>query len=117
MKRIGFSDYSLMNIIIDYNDVVVNIKDDDIFEIKCKNFIGLNYIGQWDENIIADIEIYDSDICIDQSKEVIVHNNDIKYRGGGLKDFNANWKCLHLKLIDGIIIKIACQEIQIVKKM
>lgn len=116
MKRIGFSDYSLADIIIDYNNVVINIKDDDAFEIICKNFIGLDYIGQWDENIISDIEIYDSDIFIDQSKEVIAQNNDTEYKGGGVKVYNANWKCLHLKLIDGVIIKIACQEIEIVKK-
>ena len=115
MKRIGFSDYSLISITVDYNDVVISIKDDDNFEIRCKNFIGINYIGQWDENIISDIEIHESDVCIDQSKEVITHNNDINYKGGGIKEFNSNWKCLHLKLIDGVIIKIACQSVEIVK--
>lgn len=114
MERVGFYDYSLKIITVVFDEIVFTIDDDDVYEIRCSNFIGLNYLGQWDENIISEIEISESDLCINQCLDIIVKNNDVKYKDG-VKNFDFNWKCLKIKLIDDVVIKVVCEKIEFVK--
>ena len=114
MERVGFYDYSLKKITVVFDEIVFTIDDDDVYEIRCSNFIGLNYLGQWDENIISEIEISESDLCINQCLDIIVKNNDVKYKEG-VKNFDFNWKCLKIKLIDDVVIKVVCEKIEFVK--
>lgn len=37
--------------------------------------------------------------------------NDVKYKGGGTRDINSDWKCIVIKLIDGVCIRIVCDAV------
>ena len=102
-------DCSLEEISIEYDCIIITIeKNNSIIKLKCYNFIGIEYLGQWDENIIKQIIIsYDNEM-ITRAKKNIKYK-DIK--GGGTKEYNSEWKCLIIELIDNINIYIVCKDV------
>lgn len=108
----AWHDSSVEKIIIEYNDITAIIEtNSEEKRIVFKNYIALEYIGQWDENIVASIyEDSDNDFVEDALKKVNRWNNT-KNRGGGTRDINAKWKCYVIKLIDNVCIKIICDNV------
>ena len=105
-------DSSLENIVIGYNDITIKIeREDKTILLKCANFIGIEYLGQWDENIIKRIYVDDNCDIIEKAKKSIAVNNNIEYLGGGVRKFHSKWICLKIELIDGVVIKIVCDDI------
>ena len=109
-----FADWSTNTITVDYDNVVVVIEElysASKFSIHCMNFIGIAYIGQWDENIIEDIFIERKGDLLDCSiKKVVQFNGDSPSPGGGTKKLTNKWYQLNIKLIDGLIIQIVCDS-------
>ena len=105
-------DYSLDKIVIEYTDIAVELEKDSITQrLVFKNYIAVDYIGQWDENIVKAIyEEKDSAFMKDALEKVSTHNNT-KYKGGGTRDIHSDWKCIVIQLIDGICIRIVCDDI------
>ncbi len=103
-------DTSLERIVIDYNDIVVEIDiEEKTTKLICCNFIGIEYLGQWDENIIKSITISEDNALIYNTKKKIkFFNND----GGGVKKYDTDWKCVSIELIDGVIISIVCEKVK-----
>lgn len=107
-------DSSVEKIIIEYNDIILILETDTGFKrIIFKNYIALEYIGQWDENIVAAIyEDRDHDFIEEALKKVKKCSNTT-YRGGGTRDINSEWKSCVIKLIDNVCIKIVCDTVSI----
>ena len=106
-------DSYLEEIIIAYDDIIVKLETDSgVKKLLFKNYIAIDYVGQWDENVVETIyeEKY-SDIIENALKKVRTNNNII-YKGGGKRDINAEWKCIVIKLIDGVCIRIVCNSVQ-----
>ncbi len=112
-NNLCFTDYSLESINIDYTNIEIIIELEKRYKIKCKNFISINYIGQWDENIIDSIFVTSEDELIDLTKCKIQKNNDTGLKGGGTRDFNGKWLCFTIKLIDSVEIKAVCSRVEI----
>ncbi|MCM1231899.1 MAG: hypothetical protein NC124_18200 [Clostridium sp.] len=108
----AWHDSSVEKIIIEYNDITAILEvNGEEKRIVFKNYIALEYIGQWDENIVASIyEDGDNDFIECALKKVSMRNNT-KNRGGGTRDINAKWKCYVIKLIDNVCIKIVCDNV------
>ncbi|MBE6814057.1 MAG: hypothetical protein E7522_01265 [Ruminococcaceae bacterium] len=105
-------DYSLEKITIDYDNIVLDLELDNILKsIVLENFIAIEYIGQWDENIIKSISLVDDCEFIEKTLNKIKNNNDSYLKGAGKKDVNAQWKCVVIELIDGVRIRIVCDNI------
>lgn len=105
-------DSSLDKIVIKYNDIIVELGTDiGAKKIVFKNYIAFDYIGQWDENIVKAIYEENDNNFIKYALEMINNCNDTKYKGGGTRDINADWRCIVIQLIDNICIKIVCDDI------
>ncbi len=106
-------DATLERIIIEYNDIIIEIEREEIItKLRCSNFLGIKYLGQWDENVINRIySTYDYDI-IQEAKKNVAQHNDTKNLGGGVRNFDTEWICVNLELIDGVVIQIVCDNIE-----
>ena len=105
-------DSSIDRIVIEYNDIVIFLETDNRTEkIIFKNYIAIDYIGQWDECIVESIyEESDNDIIQNALKKVSNYY-DTKYKGGGTRDINVDWKCVVIRLIDSVCIRIVCDSV------
>jgi len=116
INSISWADASLDSIEINYETILLKITmyNDSEMEILCVNHIGISYLGHWDENIIHNISVSSSSDLIEKSLKIIKNNygkNPLK--GGGIKIFDSNWIQVNVKLIDGVVIEIICNEIVI----
>lgn len=84
--------------------------------IYCNDFIGLSFIGNWDENIIESIKIQpEGELITNSLQEIKRLYGELPFSmlGGGVKKFDSLWYELNIKLIDGNIVKVACQSFAI----
>ena len=84
--------------------------------IHCNNHIEYSSIGHWDENIIESIKIEpEGDLLTSSLGEIKRLNGDppIPSLGGGLKKIGNTWYQLNIWLIDGSVIKIACESFEL----
>lgn len=111
-NRYVWHDSSIEKIVIEYNDIVLELDTDaGTKKIIFKNYIAMDYIGQWDENIVDAIyEENDNDI-IKSALQKVNACNVTKYKGGGTRDINSNWKCMVIMLIDKVCIRIVCNNV------
>ena len=106
-------DCSLEKITIDYDNIVLELELDNVLKsIVFENFIAIEYIGQWDENIIKSISLVGDCEFIETTLNKI-NNNNTPLKGAGKKDLNAQWKCVVIELIDGVKIRIVCDTIKL----
>lgn len=104
-------DSSLGNITISYDEAIVTIeRNNKIISLNCPNFLGIKYLGQWDENIIKSITISEDNQIINQAKDEIRRNNNLSVRGES-RDLNSQWKCLCIELLDSVVIQIICKDV------
>lgn len=105
-------DSSLGKIIIEYNNIVVELETDiGTKKIVFKNYIAFDYVGQWDESIVESIYEERDNAIIKYALEKVNTFNDTKHRGGGVRNINSDWKCIVIQLIDGICIRIVCDNV------
>lgn len=105
-------DSSLEKIVIEYNDIIAELETDNVIRrIIFKNYIAIDYIGQWDENIVESIYEEKNEDIIKKALEKVNNSNHTKRKGGGTRDINATWICLIIRLIDGVCIRIVCDGI------
>lgn len=116
INKQNWHDFYLNDIKIDYENLVVSLIDasDNLIKIMCKGFIGIHYLGQWDENVVKDINIGNESDILEQTLQIIKVNNGTSYKGGGLRNLNHQWLELQIQLIDGVEIKIPCMEVKII---
>lgn len=115
----GWEDCSIVKIELGYDSISIEITDDENryqISILCEEFIGIEFIGNWDESFIDRIEVTEKGMLIEKSIEKIKKcyggNTSIP---GMKKDINGRWYQLSITLIDGVIIDIACGNIKIKK--
>ena len=117
INHCNWHDYSLDTINIDYDKVVLSIHLTPVtVQLTCKNFIGINYVGQWDECVIDSMIVSDSKEIITTCKRMVAQHNSIDSIGGGTKRYNDMWKSLCITLLDGITIDIVCSDIKITEQ-
>ena len=63
----------------------------------------------WHDSSIEKIVIEYNDI-VERALDKIAACNNTKSKGGGVRDINAHWRCVVIKLIDGICIRIVCNS-------
>ena len=98
-----------------------NSKDSSIghVTIHCNNYIGFSFVGHWDENIVENIKIeQEGDLIVSSIQEInkIYGDPPIPLLGGGLKRIDCLWHQFSIKLIDGNVIKVACESFEIEEK-
>ena len=107
-------DSSLEKIVIEYKDIIAELETDNVTRrIVFKNHIAIDYIGQWDENIVESIYEEKNEDIIKNALEKVNAYNNTKRKGGGTRDINSDWTCIIIKLIDGVCIRIVCDGIVI----
>ncbi|MCA1032994.1 hypothetical protein LCL95_18560 [Bacillus timonensis] len=115
----NWSDWSLIKIEIDYNRILIIIginNETYIVKISCQDYIGISYIGHWDESILDDIEVEKKGSLIDKSlKKVENLYGENPLPGGGTKKIEDNWFQINIKLIDGNTVKVVCKNIELVE--
>jgi len=115
INNINWADWTLENIQIDYEKIVVSISDDssNITAIYLKDYTGFYYVGHWDESVIKDINIYSKGDLIDESLRTIKNlYGDNPLPGGGVKQIDDDWFQLDINLIDGNVLKFSCRSIE-----
>lgn len=75
----------------------------------CCDFIGIEYLGQWDENVIGNISVEENTSLTKTTLEKIKKNNNIGLKGGGTREYNTPWLDVCIELIDGLCIHIICK--------
>ena len=117
------AEYEKISVNISYNnenyykiDGTVNENFEEHIKIHCNNHIGYSFIGHWDENIIESIKIErEGDLVASSLSEIkrLNGNPPIPSLGGGLKKIDNIWYQLNIKLIDGSVIKVACESFEL----
>lgn len=104
----NWHDSSLDSIEIVYNECRVTFFDfcDMKREILTKSFHSIHYVGQYDENVIYDIDFNESSTLIDDTQEII--QNNYKYHDTNLRE-------LVIKLIDNVQIRIVADDFHLEK--
>lgn len=106
-----FNDYCLERIEIEYDKVKIKVSiNDSCKELVCNGFIGIRYMGQWDENVISEMTVEDEDEFCLENKKIIKDNDISELPGAGWMDINGKWKHIKIVLKDGVEIHIACKE-------
>jgi len=118
INKYGWADWSIDTFNIDYEKIVIKISyyvgEEHHATIHCNNFIGFSFIGHWDESIIESIKIEQKGDLVNISlKEVIHCNGQSPSPGGGVKKIDGIWYQLNIKMIDGVVIKIACEYFEL----
>lgn len=114
----GWTDWSVDKLEMDFDKVLVRVSEniEGTVTICCKDYIGISYIGHWDESVIEDIRIETNGSLINESLENVKKlYGENPLLGGGVKEISDNWYQLNIKLIDGNIIKVVCKNIEIVE--
>lgn len=107
------TDCSLDDINIDYETISFSFSynDQTVVTVSCCNYISYSCIGHWDESIISNIEIEENGDLIAKSLESVrKYNGDCPLPGGGIKKIDDKWYQLNIKMIDGNVIKIVCND-------
>lgn len=105
-------DSAIDKITIEYNNIIIELETDaGIKKMILMNYIAFDYIGQWDENIVEAIYVESENDIIEKALKKINACNDTKNKGGGTRDIHSDWKCVIIKLIDSVCIKIVCDNV------
>ena len=92
----------------------VNENHSDVHvSIHCNNHIGVLFIGQWDESVIESIRIETEGDSIDSSlltMKRLSGEPPMLSPGVGLRKTDNTLHQLNIKLIDGVVIKIVCED-------
>lgn len=109
-----WNDYLLEDILIDYSDIHIHTLTPRELrkDFVCCDFIGIEYLGQWDENIIGNISVAENTSLTKTTLEKIKKNNNIELKGGGTREYNTLWLDVCIELIDGLCIHIICKSIK-----
>jgi len=109
----GWADFSLQKIEIPDENIRISLSENII--ITCCNFIGISYVGHWEEGIIEDIVIESKGDLIDTSlKEVQRNYGKLPYIKE-IRQMGNEWYQLNIKMIDGVVIKIACEYFELLR--
>ena len=115
INNINWADWTLENIQIDYEKIVISISDDssNVSAINLKDYIGFYYVGHWDESVIEDINIQSKGDLVDTSLGTIKKlYGENPLPGGGTKQLDDDWLQLNINLIDGNVLKFSCKSIE-----
>jgi hypothetical protein len=113
----NWRDWALEKIIFDDNTEDLKIILSNEYEknviFRCKNYIGISYLGHWDEGIIENMWTENNGDILSESKKIIISNrpDGFAFKNDEIR-FANEWFQLNIKLIDGVIIKIAFKEIE-----
>lgn len=113
----NWRDWALEKIIFDDNTEDLKIILSNEYEknviFRCKNYIGISYLGNWDEGIIENMWTENNGDILSESKKIIISNrpDGFAFKNDEIR-FANEWFQLNIKLIDGVIIKIAFKEIE-----
>ena len=109
-----WSDYLLENICIDYENIILEVSfNEENVRLICCNFIGIQYLGQWDENVIKKITVYVDDEFCQINREFVKKNNFVEIAGGGIREFDKEWLHIVVELLDAVCIHIVCTDVRI----
>ncbi len=110
----NWHDYFLESINVDYEKATIKLSfGNKLSNIECINFIGMQYLGQWDESVVADINIIEEDEFCLTNRLAVRKNNPTEYVGGGVKSIGDVWYHVVVKLIDNVSIHIVCTKINV----
>ena len=110
------NDWIFGEVHMDYEKITITISNKPArLKIECKNFIGFQWLGQWDENVIENISIMDAGSVIDECKKRVLQlYSRAPTLGNGSKRLQDNWCQLNIKLIDGVLLIIVYREIDVI---
>ena len=79
--------------------------------ISCHNFIGFSFVGYWAERTIEHIKVEpEGDLINDSLMKIKSIYGEHPLPAGENKKIDGIWNQLDLKLIDGNVIKVACED-------
>lgn len=124
INRSCWADWSFDEFIIDYEKVSITLSynsgsvhtPDTHATITCKNFIGFSFVGNWDENVIEDINIESKgDLITNSLQKIKLFNGDppTPSLGGGIRKYDSRYYQLNMKMIDGNIIKVVSESFKL----
>lgn len=103
----SWRDSYLDRINIEYDKCLIELTDriDRYRVILCQKFCSINYIGQFDENVIENIRVVEDSEFIQETKRVIKKRN--------CASVSLELKQLEIELIDGVLIQIVASDFTI----
>ena len=111
------ADYNIDKVEQDFEVITIYLRDwsiDSTVIIRCKEYIGQELLGLWDDTIIESISIENTGSFIDKSlRRVVELYDEPNTIPGCTKNTNKQWKQIIIKLIDGVEFKVACADIQV----
>lgn len=113
INLMNWYDYSIEKIEIKFDNINVVIVDesDKPIEILCEEYIGIRYLGHWDESVIKSIKVQNSSELTEESIKIIKNNYKDMTFGGGYRKIEKKWYELIIELIDNNKLMIVCSNV------
>ncbi|MBL1230956.1 hypothetical protein IW492_17150 [Enterococcus sp. BWB1-3] len=112
----NWNDWYFEKLELNFDDIKVYISNDtdEIIELICKKYIGISYLGHWDESVIKSMKVNENTELTEKSIKVIKENYKDMVLGGGYRNITDIWCEFVIEFIDGNTLGIVCSEIVLV---
>lgn len=102
--------------ILNDDNIIVELSNDEFdmsYTIMCTNYIGFEFIGHWDENVLADISISNNTELITNCLKHIKKNYNNTNIPGNFRKIDSTWYEVRFLFIDNSYLSIVCDNIEI----
>lgn len=109
----SFNDYIVEQIILEGFTIKINLdhKDKKKVILNCEDFIGMKYLGKWEEELIKSIIVEETGDALVESIFKIKKNYDMPFNHSKTKNVYDKWYQVNINLKDGSIIQVACKRV------
>ena len=113
INQYNWHDYYLDSISLDYDNVKIVLCDysDAKTVLVCEQYIGIQYLGHWDECVVDNIHVQNRNELTEKSLEIVKNNYPQNMCGGGSRKLDDEWLECIIRLIDNNEVKIVCKNV------
>jgi hypothetical protein len=106
----SWHDFRIEKIVVEYDDILVNLSNENQLMIKCSEYIHFSSFAHWDENILKSISIDEKTELIQVLLKTIHSKYGDNYFGGGTKSLSDKYYCIKFEFLDGNLFEVVCKN-------
>ena len=112
MNSVLWPDAQLLSVGVDYDAVVVRIRDSlgATRSVRAEGYIGYSVCGFWDEMIVERAELTESHTAIEQCVRALAQRAATDLDSGNSARNSRTWKTLIVHFIDGSTLEVVAAQ-------
>ena len=111
----NWQDYLFERLELDFDNIKIHLNDESDRNIKmvAEGYIGISYVGHWDESVVQSIKVEKGTILTEKALTIIKNNYGDMVAGGGYRKLEDEWNELVIEFIDNIQLSIVCRDVTV----